>query len=110
MVAAVKLGILSAENASEKDVAALSSYARYLGLAFQIVDDALDVVGDEAALGKSIGKDEKAGKKTFLHYFSVDEAMQYASELTERAKSEIAGYENGEALTELADFLLNRQK
>ena len=110
MVAAVKLGLLATEAPSEKDAAALSAYARYIGLAFQIVDDVLDVTGDEAELGKATGKDEKAGKKTFLHYFSVEEAMQYAYELTERAKAEILAYEGNETLVELADFLLNRQK
>ena len=110
MVAAVKLGLLTADSPSERDAAALSAYARYIGLAFQIVDDVLDVTGDEEALGKATGKDEEAGKKTFLHYFSVEEAMQYAFELTERAKAEILAYEGNETLLELADFLLNRQK
>ncbi|MBQ8907961.1 MAG: polyprenyl synthetase family protein [Clostridia bacterium] len=110
MVAAVKLGLLCAEGATEADATAFTAYARYLGLAFQIVDDVLDVVGDEAELGKSVGKDKEAGKKTFLHYLSPEEAMQYATEITERAKASIAGYPANETLTELADYLLKRQK
>ncbi len=88
---------------------AACEYAENIGLAFQIVDDILDVTGDEALLGKDIGSDAEEGKTTFMSFFSPDEAHQRARELTEGAIELIKNYENSEALIELARFLLDRR-
>ena len=110
ITAAVKLGMLSASVLGSEHEAPLCAYARYIGLAFQIVDDVLDKTGSEEQLGKSIGSDEEAGKVTFLHFLSEEEALEYASRLTESAKAAIAHYPNNETLLTLADYLLKRTK
>jgi geranylgeranyl diphosphate synthase type II len=107
--ASITLGLLAAGVTDESVFRNMSAYAQYIGLAFQIVDDLLDVVGDEATLGKPVGSDAEAGKTTFMNFLSLDEARQYARELTERAKEAISQYENGEDLCALADYLLARE-
>ena len=106
--ASVTLGLLAAGVTDEATFRAFGAYAQYIGLAFQIVDDLLDVVGDEATLGKPIGSDAEEGKTTFMSFFTPDEARAYAEELTARAKAAISSYENSEDLCALADFLLAR--
>lgn len=108
MTAAVKLGLLAAGVEDEEKQIALNTYARYIGLAFQIKDDVLDAEGDEGLLGKSTGRDQKSGKVTFLHFLSAKEAEEYAARLTESAKAVLAPYEGSEALCALADHLLER--
>lgn len=85
-------------------------YASGLGLAFQIRDDILDVVGNEKTLGKPIGSDKESGKNTFVTHMSTEEAENYARRVTEKAKNAISAYENSEMLMTLADFLLDRMK
>lgn len=110
ITAAVRLGLLAAGVCEEEKISALTAYARYVGLAFQIIDDVLDREGDEASLGKKTGRDEKSGKATFLHFLNAEEAMQYASRLTESAKAVISSYEGSDTLCELADYLLDRKR
>ena len=71
-VAAVTLGSLCA-RASERQVNVLKDYAKHLGLTFQIADDLLDVIGDQNAVGKCVGKDKEAGKLTYVSLFGVEE-------------------------------------
>ncbi len=85
------------------------SFADKIGLAFQIIDDVLDRIGDSAVLGKSIGKDENSQKTTFLSYMSVEEAMGKAERLTEEAILSVNKYKGSETLEELAKYLLNRK-
>ncbi len=89
---------------------AADRYASCIGLAFQIVDDILDKIGDEEIFGKPIGSDEEQNKTTFLTFMSVDEAFEEARKLTEEAKSVICSFENSEILCDFADYLLNRNK
>lgn len=108
ITASVQLGLLAAGVTDEKITQDFCSYARCLGLAFQIIDDRLDVVGDESELGKPVGSDAAAGKTTFMNFFSADEALLYARQLTESAKCAIADYAGSETLCELAEYLLER--
>ncbi|MCQ2436366.1 MAG: polyprenyl synthetase family protein [Clostridia bacterium] len=87
-----------------------AEYATKIGLAFQILDDILDVTGDVATLGKMTHTDAAEGKTTFLSFMDIDGARKYASDLTDEAVGAIAGYKNNEILTELARFLLCRTK
>lgn len=103
------LGCL-AGSASDELMAAAERYSMGIGRAFQIIDDVLDVTGDEAVLGKPIGSDKESEKTTFLTHMTVEEAKNYAGALTEDAKSAISGYEGSEMLTSLADWLLYRNK
>ena len=83
-------------------------YADNIGLAFQIIDDILDVVGDESTLGKNIGSDAELGKTTFMSYYSIDEARALASDITSEAVESIAGYDGSQILRDFAVYLLNR--
>ena len=107
--ASALLGALAAGCRSESPEAlAVAEYASKIGLAFQIIDDILDVTATDEALGKSAGSDKENNKTTFMTYYSVDEARKYASALTAEAVSEISEYEGSEMLTDFAVYLLGR--
>ena len=103
------LGCIAAglDFSSEKTQAACD-YADGIGLAFQIVDDILDATGDKALLGKTTGKDSEASKTTFLSYYTIEEAHEYAKKLTKEAVDAISSFDGSEALVALAEFLLER--
>jgi geranylgeranyl diphosphate synthase type II len=106
----VQLGCLAAGILpSDTRAAAARSYARDIGLAFQIVDDVLDVIADAKELGKPIGSDAQNQKTTFLTYYSVEEALQLAAQITERAKEALDGIAGTEVLMALADYLVDRR-
>lgn len=107
--AAAKFGCFAAElDNDDKRIADAVEYAEKIGLAFQITDDILDKIGDEAELGKTVGSDAESGKTTFMTYMSVEEARAYAEKLTDEACSAIEKYEGSEILCELARYLLTR--
>lgn len=97
---AARLGVLAAKG-SESELEAASLYAESLGHAFQIVDDILDVIGDEKELGKPIGSDAQSNKSTYVTILGIDKSKEYADTLTKKAIDclEIFGSE--------ADFLRN---
>lgn len=107
--AAAVLGCIAAGGSDEK-IAAAEGYARNIGLAFQIVDDILDVTGDEAALGKPIGSDGENGKSTYVSLLGLEKSGELANELDEKAKAYLSvfGDEAG-FLKELADRLSSRR-
>jgi geranylgeranyl pyrophosphate synthase len=108
LAASLRLGGMAA-GADGGDLAALSTYGGHLGLAFQIVDDVLDVVGDEAALGKTAGKDESAGKSTYPSLFGLDGAQALAAASISAAIEAIhAGNLRFEELEALARYVLER--
>ncbi|SLN36110.1 Farnesyl diphosphate synthase [Roseovarius albus] len=90
---------------------ALSIYAQALGLAFQIQDDIIDVTGDAAEVGKAVGKDEAAGKATFVSLLGLDGAKYRASSLVDQACDALSVYGNdADMLQLLARFVISRQK
>ncbi|HEX8691399.1 MAG TPA: farnesyl diphosphate synthase [Longimicrobium sp.] len=78
LVASLRVGAVAAGGGDEA-LSALTAYGRDLGLAFQIVDDVLDVVGDARSLGKTAGKDRSAGKATYPALFGVEGARALAA-------------------------------
>ncbi len=108
--ASAALGCIAA-SVPEGDprLAAALTYADGIGLAFQIVDDILDVTGDEATFGKPIGSDAASGKTTFVSLLGIVEARRIAAEMTAMAKHAVEPYAGSELLCDLADWLLNRQ-
>lgn len=85
-------------------------YAENIGLVFQIVDDLLDVRGNEAMLGKHVHVDGEHHKNTFLSFCSPEEAEFYAERLTADACGAIRRYPGSEVLIALAEWLLKREK
>lgn len=107
--AAVRLGWFAA-NPGQPVPAALERYAQAVGLAFQVVDDILDVEGDTAELGKTAGKDAEQNKPTFVSILGLTQARLLAGELTEEATEALAELGPGAArLASLADLITNRK-
>ena len=106
------LGAMAAGITDENDerYKAAVKYAYGIGMTFQIIDVILDVEGDAALLGKATHADAVLEKTTFLTFMNIPEARAYAEKLTNEAIEAIAPYEGNETLTELAKFLLHRNK
>ncbi len=107
--ASVRLGAIYA-SAPETELAALTRYGEHLGLAFQIIDDVLDVEQSSDTLGKTAGKDEAQQKITFPAVYGVEKSREMA--MTERASAheavEILGA-RADRLRQIADFVVLRQ-
>ncbi|WP_183181628.1 polyprenyl synthetase family protein [Azospirillum sp. OGB3] len=89
---------------------ALRAYAHDLGLAFQIVDDLLDVEGTEAETGKSVGRDAEAGKATFVSILGQDRARSQAAMLAVQAKAHLEIFDGrADILKAVADFVVARR-
>lgn len=97
-----------ASEASDEQVKNAEEYAHCLGLAFQIIDDILDVTGDEAALGKPIGSDAEENKTTFVTLYGIENAREEAVKLTDKAMKILGRFDNNEFLIELTKYLLDR--
>jgi geranylgeranyl pyrophosphate synthase len=97
-------------GAGDNVVQAIDDYAREIGLAFQIVDDLLDVEGSHEALGKTAGKDAAAGKPTYPALFGIDESRRLAAGCVDRAKRALATVGLGGRLDQIADWSLVRRK
>ena len=106
--AAATLGGISV-GAGESVIQALDAYARELGLAFQIIDDVLDVEGSKDVLGKTAGKDAAAGKLTYPALFGVAASRRLAAESVARAITAVAGAGLAGRLGEIAEWSLQRE-
>jgi geranylgeranyl pyrophosphate synthase len=82
-------------GARDAQVATLRDAGRHLGLAFQIIDDILDATADTATLGKTAGKDAKAGKTTYVKLHGLDASRRHAREQSDAAKSALAQLPGG---------------
>ena len=109
MLAASVEGGAVAARAGERHVAALRSFGAALGLAFQIADDILDVVGDPEAMGKSGRGDEAKGKPTYPALVGLERARELARDARDRALEAVADLGPGaQALRALADYAIER--
>ena len=110
IAAAAEMGCVLAGGSPEHRQAAVR-YAQCLGLAFQIQDDILDVVGDEAMLGKPIGSDAKSEKNTFVTLKGLDCCRELVTKLTQEAVNALACFgAEGDGLCQLATSLASREK
>lgn len=108
--AAIRSGAIMA-GANEKQLQALTVYADCFGLAFQITDDILDVVGDEAIIGKPVGSDERNEKSTYVTLTSLEEARQLAADTVKQAVEALQIFgDKATFLRELVEMLLSRNK
>lgn len=108
ITAPVRAGLMIA-GADEEMLDDLTVYARDLGIAFQILDDILDIEGDQALLGKTLGKDAEQGKCNYAYVHGLDAAKEELHRLTAEAKEALAAYgESASFFTELADALETR--
>lgn len=109
LIAPVVAGMQLA-GADDSMVSDFRTYARDLGQAFQVSDDILDVEGDEALMGKKLGKDLDAGKCNYACVHGLENAKNILHSLTVNAKEAISGYGDGvQFFTELADKLETRK-
>ena len=98
-------------GATVKDLARLRTYGQSIGLAFQIVDDVLDVTQTSEQLGKTAGKDTAAEKATYPALFGIEESLRKADALVDRACAELEEYgEAASTLKDLAHYLAERKK
>ena len=108
LTASIRLGAMSA-NATPARLTALTDFGQALGLAFQVIDDILDVTQTTEKLGKTAGKDAEATKATYPAVFGLERSRREAHRLTAAARSALAPFgAKGETLRALADYLLNR--
>ena len=108
LTTAVRLGAMSA-NAKPNELAAVTRFGRALGLAFQVVDDILDVTQTSEKLGKSAGKDVAAQKATYPAVIGLEKSRAEARALTRKAHDALKVFRSkGEALRALASYLLER--
>ena len=99
-----------AANAGAKQLAAVTAFGRALGLAFQVIDDILDVTQTSDKLGKSAGKDIAAQKATYPAVIGLEKSRAEARRLTRRAHTALKALgESAAVLRALADYLLARE-
>jgi geranylgeranyl diphosphate synthase type II len=109
LTASVRLGAMAA-RASTKQLAAITAFGRALGLAFQVIDDILDVTQTSEKLGKSAGKDVAAKKATYPAVIGLEKSRTEARRLTRQAHTALESLgENAIVLRALADYLLQRE-
>lgn len=106
--ASLEVGAIIAK-ASEKDIERIRKFGESLGRAYQISDDILDVIGTKDKMGKTIGKDAKNNKATYVTYYGLDESREILLETINNAKDAIEIYgSKADLLKELADFIAYR--
>lgn len=106
--ASIKVGAMLAE-ASPEVVEKLERFGERLGLAFQIIDDVLDVEGDFADLGKVTGADSRLSKATYPKVMGVEKSRETANKLISEAKSILAEFRQRDIFYELADYVVARK-
>lgn len=109
LTAACRMGVLAAGGSEEQEDAAMR-YGACLGAAFQIRDDMLDELADQAELGKPTGSDRAEGKTTFMTLYGAKKCAELVERLTEGAKAAVRELPGGAFLRELAGRLADRNR
>lgn len=112
--AAIMIGCMRAGaiigNASEEHLDEITRYAKNIGLSFQIVDDILDIVGDESKLGKKVGSDIDNNKSTYPSLLGLEKSKEIANQLINEAKESINKLSDDvEFLNGLAEYIIARE-
>ncbi len=108
ILAAIQSGALLG-GADEEALAAMTRYGEAAGLAFQVADDILDVVGEQAVIGKDVGSDQARGKATYVALLGLEEARLRARELRDLAVNALAPLgERAEPLRRIAHYIVDR--
>ena len=105
---ACELGCIAAGASKELRKAAVG-YGKYLGLAFQVCDDILDVTGNELLLGTPVGSDEEEEKATYVTLLGLDGAKNTAKDYTDQAYQALEAFEENDFLRDLTESLLTRE-
>ena len=107
--ASVMLGVATGQGSADA-VAQLQQYAAAIGLAFQVVDDILDVTADSQTLGKTAGKDAANDKTTYVSLMGLEASRQYAQQLQQQAQAALqaSGLANTDKLHAIADWVIDR--
>lgn len=109
LLAAVKMASQLAPELGQSTATALEEYAHNIGLAFQVQDDILDVIGDSETLGKPQGSDQAQNKSTYPAMLGLQGAQDYLHELHQRALQALRGLPyNSQVLQSLADYIIQR--
>lgn len=107
--ASVRMGALSAEQVDSSELDALTTYARVLGLAFQVQDDLLDIEGSTDVIGKPQGSDVARSKPTYPALLGLDGARQHLAELLQTAKASLERFgPEADPLRAMADYVVAR--
>ncbi len=107
--ASVLLGAMASPETSNEQLQQLSEYAHYVGLAFQIQDDILDVIGDTETLGKPQGSDEQQNKPTYPALLGLDGAKERAMECHQKAMLALQDFnDSADTLRQLSNFIVER--
>ena len=96
-------------GASDPEMLALNEFASNIGLAFQVADDILNVIGDPTKMGKAVGTDAERDKNTFPSVMGLAESQTYARQLVEKALHAIESFDNkSEPLRGIAQYIIKR--
>ena len=107
--AAVRIGGIIG-GASSTQLESLTGYAEDIGLAFQIADDVLNMVGTREELGKDAGTDEKRGKQTYPSFFGIDGSRKLGEECVQRAMSRLESFDHqADPLRKIASYIVERR-
>ena len=109
LAASVRLGAACGRSLTETERSHLDRFALAVGLAFQVVDDVLDVEADSSTLGKTAGKDSEQNKPTYVSVLGLEQARVLASSLRDEARSALAELGPGAArLAAISDLIVQR--
>jgi farnesyl diphosphate synthase len=109
--ASVLLGAYCGDALQPSDFERLDRYGKYVGLAFQVVDDILDEEGDAETMGKTAGKDRAAGKPTYTSLLGLPQAKELANEMLDDAREALASFDaRADRLRQLAEFIVQRRR